>query len=224
MEFVFATHIPSYWANETRKPALQKSILMKTYPPWNSQQKHLRNGWLEYDRLLLSFWDGLFSPAMLVSRPKTSIKLSRMWIFEEKKKSTENDAFGSPSVCKTTGSEVACSDPIVCLGRLGPRPLHTSHIFPWCAKKTNMRALCCAIGSLSKLLIILGDKLIPPLIENHDNLYLNPYFWGLWPSFYSVEMMGPPSTYVWGELVEYGVQHCLKSCSIQYTVILWKDN
>ena len=68
----------SYWANETSQKHLNGNL-----PSLKLTAKTPKK-WMVRIRSL-PFWDGLFSPAMLVSRPKSSIKLSRMWIFEEKK-------------------------------------------------------------------------------------------------------------------------------------------
>ena len=46
-----------------------------------------------------------------------------------------------------------------------------------CEKGEHESTVLC--DPVESKLLILGDKLISPLIENHDNLYLNSYFWGL---------------------------------------------
>ena len=192
---------------------------MKTYPPWNEQQKHLKNGWLEYyfpfgARPIFTGYVGF----------KTQ-KLHQIFSCEFSRKnnpSTVTDSFGSsPSVCKTTGSEVACSDPIVCLGRLVDQKTHFPHL-PWCATVHEHESTV-AVRSWSSLnSLILGDKLIPPLIENHDNLYLNPYFWGLWPSSTMWKWWDPPTHICLRRICAIIWSKALFEI-LQYTVILWKD-
>ena len=112
----------SYWANETSQKHLNGNLpslklTAKTPKKWMVRIRSLPFEMAYFHRLCW-FQDQ--------NHPSNFLGCE----FSKKKKSTENHAFASPSVCKTTGSEVACSDPIVCLGRLGPRPLHTSHTSP----------------------------------------------------------------------------------------------